>query len=157
MKLAILLFSGSLAFGQSTPPAPETNAQGPVSSSDQKQQPPAQGRQVGSLGILSDTQGVDFGPYLQGIVQTVRQNWQPFVPESVKAGKKGKLAIEFAITKDGNLANMRLVATSRDITLDRAAWAAITQSNPFPALRCAYASPTTRTRVTSLKVLLSLA
>ena len=27
------------------------------------------------LDILSDTQGVDFGPYLQRIVQDVRQNW----------------------------------------------------------------------------------
>ena len=32
----------------------------------------AHGRQLGALDILSDTQGVDFGPYLQRIVQVVR-------------------------------------------------------------------------------------
>jgi TonB family protein len=48
--------------------------------------------------------------------------------------KKGKLAIEFAITKDGQVAGMRLVATSGDVALDRAAWGGITDSNPFPAL-----------------------
>jgi TonB family protein len=93
----------------------------------------AHGRQEGALDILSDTQGVDFGPYLQRIVQEVRQNWYNAIPESAQM-KKGKLAIEFAITKDGHVAGMKLVATSGDIPLDRAAWAGITASNPFPPL-----------------------
>ena len=35
----------------------------------------ARGRALGNLEILSDTQGVDFGPYLQRILQDVRENW----------------------------------------------------------------------------------
>lgn len=93
----------------------------------------ARGRQMGALEILSDTKGVDFGPYLQRILENVRENWYRLIPESAEM-KKGRLAIEFAITKDGNVADMRLVATSNDVALDRAAWGGITASNPFPPL-----------------------
>jgi TonB family protein len=93
----------------------------------------AHGRQLDAFDILSDTQGVDFGPYLQRIVQDVRENWYHLIPESAEM-KKGKLAIEFAITKDGRVADMRLVAPSGDVALDRPAWGSITASNPFPPL-----------------------
>jgi TonB family protein len=94
----------------------------------------AHGRQVtGNLEVLSDMQGVDFGPYLQRVLHDVKQNWYNAIPESA-AMKHGNLIIEFAITKDGRVAGMKLVATSGDIPLDRAAWAGITGSDPFPAL-----------------------
>jgi TonB family protein len=48
--------------------------------------------------------------------------------------KKGKVSIEFAITKNGQVAGMRLVSPSGDISLDRAAMGGITSSNPFPPL-----------------------
>ena len=100
----------------------------------------AHGRQQGALDILSDTQGVDFGPYLQRILQNVKENWYHLIPESAEM-KKGKLAIEFAITKDGKVADMRLIATSGDVALDRAAWGGITQSNPFPPLPSDFTGP----------------
>ncbi len=100
----------------------------------------AHGRQLGALDILSDTQGVDFGPYLQRILQDVRENWYHLIPESAEM-KKGKLAIEFAITKDGQVADMRLVASSGDTALDRPAWGAITGSNPFPPLPSDFTGP----------------
>ena len=93
----------------------------------------AHGRQMGNLEVLSDTMGVDFGPYLQRVLHDVRQNWYNEIPESA-AWKKGKLTIEFAIMKDGSVAGMKLVATSGDSPLDRAAWAGIKGSNPFPPL-----------------------
>ncbi len=49
------------------------------------------GGNMGNLEILSDTQGVDFGPYLQRILQDVRENWYHAIPESAEM-KKGKLA-----------------------------------------------------------------
>lgn len=100
----------------------------------------AHGRQLGALDILSDTQGVDFGPYIQRIVQDVRENWYHLIPESAEM-KKGKLAIEFAITKDGKVADMRLVSSSGDVALDRPAWGAITGSNPFPPLPSEFTGP----------------
>lgn len=100
----------------------------------------AHGRQQGALDILSDTQGVDFGPYLQRIVQNVRENWYHLIPESAEM-KKGKLQIEFAITKDGQVADMRMTASSGDVALDRPAWGAITASNPFPPLPSEFHGP----------------
>ncbi|HKV77692.1 MAG TPA: TonB family protein, partial [Candidatus Sulfotelmatobacter sp.] len=93
----------------------------------------AHGKQYGAFDILSDTQGVDFGPYLERILQNVRENWYHLIPESAEM-KKGKLAIEFEITKDGSVANMRVAASSGDVALDRPAWGSITASNPFPPL-----------------------
>ena len=96
-----------------------------------------QGRQaakdVGNLDVLSDTMGVDFGPYLARVVRDVRLNWYSLIPEAA-SWKKGKVAIEFAIMKDGTVAGMTLGGTSGDVALDRAAWAGITASNPFPPL-----------------------
>jgi outer membrane biosynthesis protein TonB len=91
---------------------------------------------MGPLEVLTDTMGVDFGPYLQRVLHDVRQNWYNLIPESAKAPimKKGKLTIEFAIKKDGTVAGMTLVATSGDVALDRGAWGGITASNPFPPL-----------------------
>src|SRR6202020_399737 len=100
----------------------------------------AHGRQLGNLEILSDTQGVDFGPYLQRILQDVRENWYHLIPESAEM-KKGKLAIEFAITKDGKVADMRLITSSGDVALDRPAWGSITASNPFPPLPTEFTEP----------------
>ena len=92
---------------------------------------------VGSnLDILSDTMGVDFGPYLARVIAAVRMNWYAIIPEVARPPmmKKGKVSIEFAILKDGQVAGMRLTGGSGDVSLDRAAWGGITASNPFPPL-----------------------
>ena len=155
MKPAILLFCVSLLFGQSSSPAPESKAQPPARSAasviqqaeqaaaahrEQAMQAAAVNRQSGSVDILSDTQGVDFNAYLQRIQQDVRENWYHLIPESVEH-KQGKLAIEFAIEKDGKVANMRLVASSGDVALDRPAWGSITRSDPFPPLPSEFTGP----------------
>jgi TonB family protein len=100
----------------------------------------AHGRQLGALDILSDTQGVDFGPYLQRVLEEVRMNWYRLIPESAEM-KKGKLQIEFAITKDGSIGDMRLTTSSGDAALDRAAWGGIYTSNPFPPLPGEFTGP----------------
>ena len=91
---------------------------------------------MGPLDILTDTMGVDFGPYLQRILHDVKMNWYNLVPESARPPimKKGKVSIEFAIMKDGSVAGMKLIASSGDVALDRGAWGGITASNPFPPL-----------------------
>ena len=91
---------------------------------------------MGPLEVLSDTMGVDFGPYLQRVLHDVRMNWYNLIPESARAPlmKKGKVTIEFAILKNGTVAGMKLISTSGDVALDRGAWGGITGSNPFPPL-----------------------
>jgi len=93
----------------------------------------AHGAQMGPFEILSDTMGVDFGPYLQRVLHDVRENWYRSIPVSAQ-WKHANLIIEFAITKDGKVAGLRIVAPSGDIPLDRAAYAGITLSDPFPPL-----------------------
>ena len=86
--------------------------------------------------VVSDTMGVDFGPYLSRVLHDVRLNWYNLIPEVAREPlmKKGKVSVEFAILKDGHVAGMRLVSTSGDVSLDRAAIGGVTGSNPFPPL-----------------------
>ncbi len=95
-----------------------------------------QGAAYGGLEVLSDTMGVDFGPYLARVLHDVKVNWYNLIPESARAPimKKGNVGIEFAILKDGSVAGMKLVYSSGDVALDRGAWGGITASNPFPPL-----------------------
>ena len=89
-----------------------------------------------NLEILSDTQGVDFGPYLSRIVHVVRINWYNLIPEVARPPllKKGKVSIQFAIMPNGSVTGMTLIGPSGDVSLDRAAWGGITASNPFEPL-----------------------
>jgi TonB family protein len=84
--------------------------------------------------ILSDTRGVDFGPYLARVVYVVRRNWYAVIPESARLGQKGRVSLVFEILKDGSVPQLRLVASSGADSLDRAAIASIRASNPFPPL-----------------------
>jgi hypothetical protein len=135
------------------------SAQTNPSSAEQKQQPPAQDSskelkqpdtantdpgyglgvgkkptdRMGPLEILSDTMGVNFGPYVERVLQDVKRRWYELIPESAKAPtmKKGKVTIEFAILKDGTVAKMKFVSTSGDEALDLGAWDGISLSSPF--------------------------
>ncbi len=105
--------------------------------------PGGSARHLGNLEVLSDTQGVDFGPYLSRVLDAVRRNWYTLIPEEARAPlmKRGKLAIEFVILPDGKIAGMKLVAPSGDVSLDRAAWGGITGSNPFAPLPSEFHGP----------------
>jgi TonB family protein len=84
--------------------------------------------------ILSDTRGVDFGPYLASVIFAVRRNWYAVIPESARLGEKGRVGIVFEILKDGSVPQIRLVASSGADPLDRAALASIKASVPFRPL-----------------------
>jgi TonB family protein len=105
--------------------------------------PGGSAKTAGNLEVLSDTQGVDFGPYLERVLQRVRMNWYNLIPEAARAPlmEKGKVAIEFAITPDGKVAGMKLTSPSGDVALDRAAWGGITASNPFAPLPSEFHGP----------------
>jgi len=98
--------------------------------------------------ILSDTMGTNFGPYMKTLHDIVRQHWNQLIPESAlpPISKQGTVGIEFAITKDGKIQGMKLVTSSGDATLDRAAWAAIIQASPFPHLPTEFAGDYLRLR-----------
>ncbi len=96
----------------------------------------SQGKVASDVEILNDTMGVNFAPYLARLRQVIYIHWYSLMPESVRAPlmKRGKVFIQFSIMKDGSVAGMQLVSPSGDVALDRAAWGAITQSNPFSPL-----------------------
>ena len=89
-----------------------------------------------NVDILSDTMGFDFTPYLARIRHIIQDHWTSGIPESAypPLRKHGRVAIDFAILKDGSVAGMKLYGPSGDVALDRAAWGGITGSNPFPPL-----------------------
>lgn len=86
--------------------------------------------------ILTDTLGVDFAPYMKRMKIQVQNNWYNIMPESAMPpwSKKGVVVIEFSILKDGRVTGVRLISSSGDVALDRAAYGAITASNILPAL-----------------------
>jgi len=90
--------------------------------------------------ILSDTMGVDFGPYLEIVKREVKRNWYNLIPESVLF-KKGEVSIQFSILKDGQVAGLHYVTGSGDVSLDRAAYGGITASTPFPPLPTEFTGP----------------
>lgn len=90
----------------------------------------------GAMEILSDTRGVDFGPYMKRLHLTVEEHWYPLIPEVAlpPITKRGRVIIEFSIKKDGTITGLRIVDGSGDSALDRAAYGALTNSNPLPRL-----------------------
>jgi TonB family protein len=84
--------------------------------------------------ILSNTRGVDFGPYLAQILMIVRNNWYAVIPESARLGEQGRCAIVFDIQKDGSVPKLELVSSSGKPPLDLAAESGIRSSTPFPPL-----------------------
>lgn len=102
--------------------------------------------------ILSDTRGVDFGPYLVRMLREVRRNWYAVIPESARLGEKGKAVIVFTINKDGSvpLGQPTLVYSSGRSHLDRPAQASIRASQPFPPLPAEFTGPNLVLQVTFL-------
>jgi TonB family protein len=86
--------------------------------------------------ILSDTMGVDFGPYMQRVINATYRSWLPIIPESARPplDKQGRVGIRFKIYPDGSVKQMILEFPSGDVALDRAAWGGITGASPYPPL-----------------------
>ncbi|HZC43055.1 MAG TPA: cell envelope integrity protein TolA [Acidobacteriaceae bacterium] len=93
--------------------------------------------------VLSDTMGVDFGPYLHQVVQMTQSSWDLLIPEAARPPllKQGTVAIQFIILPDGSIKQMQLVRPSGDVSLDRAAWGGITGAGPFPPLPKQFKGP----------------
>jgi TonB family protein len=96
--------------------------------------PPSPGSQGSNMQLLTDPQGVDFRPYLIRILASVKQHWLSVMPESVKLGRRGKVAIQFSISREGGVPKLVIAEASGAEALDRAAVAGISASVPFPPL-----------------------
>lgn len=98
---------------------------------------------AGGAEILSDTMGVDFGPYMRRIVYDTERAWWPIIPEIARPplNKQGRVMIRFKIMKDGSVKEMILEGPSGDVSLDRAAWGGILGAAPFPQLPKEFKGP----------------
>ncbi len=95
---------------------------------------PSPGSRSNPIQLLSDPMGVDFRPYLTQILATVKRNWFAILPTSAKLGLRGKVAIQFSISREGRVPKLVIANGSGNDALDRAAVSAISASNPFPPL-----------------------
>ncbi len=98
--------------------------------------PSVHGGMNGAVDVLSDTLGVDFGPYIQRVIYDTKRAWYPIIPPSAQPplSKQGKVLVRFKILPDGSVKGMTLEGPSGDVSLDRAAWGGIVGAAPFPQL-----------------------
>ena len=138
MRIPVLFFAGavllvSLSAQAQTAPPVSPNPDPAASQADKvKLQAP-----TGGVQILSDTQGVDFKPWLERWHDETERIWDPLIPDEVNPPKmkKGQVLIRFKVLPNGRLkaGSMVLEGSSGDVALDRAAWGALTGSN-YPPL-----------------------
>jgi TonB family protein len=107
------------------------------------------GAQVGEgYDILSDTQGVNFQPYLARIMRQIYEQWIPLIPEEARPplSKQGTTQIRFTIAPDGTVTAMHLDGSSHDDALNRAAWGSI-NGQQFPPLPSQFHGPNLELRI----------
>jgi TonB family protein len=88
--------------------------------------------------ILSDTRGVDFGPWLRLIYFRVRDNWYAVIPEVIRSGMKGRVVIIFDVQRNGKIENLEVARSSGLSSYDRAAISSLKLSEPLPGFPNAF-------------------
>ena len=96
--------------------------------------------------ILSDTGDWDYTAYMRRLHNDIQRNWDPLIPPEVEPPlmKKGITGIRFIILRDGQISGRHqpvLETPSGDVSLDKAAWYAITSEGQFPKLPSEYKGP----------------
>jgi TonB family protein len=95
---------------------------------------PSPGDIKSSMQLLSDPKGIDFKPYMIQVLMAVRRNWLAILPESARAGRRGRVIVQFAIDRSGGVPKLVIAEGAGADALDRAAVAAISASVPLPPL-----------------------
>ena len=96
--------------------------------------PVSRGQADGGIRLLSDTNGVDFKPYLIQIMAAIRRNWFAVYPAAAQTGMRGEVTLQFRVAKQGLVAKVVYNGQSNSRALNEAAVSAISASNPFPPL-----------------------
>lgn len=107
-----------------------------------------QGMNTG-VDVLSDTMGVNFGPYLQKILRQIYNTWIPLIPEEARPplNKQGETLVRFSIGPDGKILAMHLDGSTHDDALNRAAWGSIVGVGQFPPLPSEFKGPNLELRI----------
>jgi TonB family protein len=93
-----------------------------------------------SIDIMSDTQSVDFSPYMTQLIHVVLNSWKSTAAHepAVSAAAKGVTGIRFRVNADGKVTSMRLDRSSGNAILDRTAWMSVQQLKAFSPLPKAF-------------------
>jgi TonB family protein len=110
------------------------SGEGAGGSSDPLRQHGSPGPRQSALELLSDPQGVDFKSYLVQVLAAVRRSWFSVMPESARFGRSGRVIIQFAVNRDGQVPKLVIYLPSGAEALDRAAVAGVSGAVPFPPL-----------------------
>jgi outer membrane biosynthesis protein TonB len=104
---------------------------------------------MGGAEILSDTQGVDFNPYLRRLLADIYRNWLPLIPEEARPplSKQGETLVRFTILPDGRIGGMWLDGSTHDDAINRSAWGSITSEGQFPPLPSQFRGPNLELRI----------
>lgn len=99
--------------------------------------------------VLSDTMGVNFGPYLTRILREIRTTWLPLIPEEARPplNKQGETLIRFTILPDGHIGAMSLDDSTHDDAINKSAWGSITGVGVFPPLPSEFHGPNLELRI----------
>lgn len=108
--------------------------EGSGGASDPLRQRGSPGPQHSALELLSDPRGVDFKSYLVQVLAAVRRSWFSVLPESARFGRSGRVILQFAVGRDGQVPKLVIYVPSGAEALDRAAVAGISGAVPFPPL-----------------------
>lgn len=103
----------------------------------------------GGVQILSDTQGVNFNPYIRRLLADIYRNWLPLIPEEAKPplSKEGETLIRFSILPDGRIGGMWLDGSTHDDAINKSAWGSITSEGQFPPLPSQFHGPNLELRI----------
>ena len=98
--------------------------------------------------VLSDTMGVDFGPYLNKVIREIYNNWIPLIPEEARPplNKSGETLIRFTILPNGTVGGMHLDGSTHDDAINRAAWGSV-NGQQFPPLPPEFKGPLLELRI----------
>lgn len=99
--------------------------------------------------ILSDTQGVNFDPYLKKIIREIYNTWIPLIPEEARPplNKSGETLVRFTILPNGHVGAMFLDGSTHDDAINRAAWGSISSIGQFPPLPSEFHGPNLELRI----------
>lgn len=78
---------------------------------------------------VESSKDIDFGPYMVALQRRIKTNWHH--PES---SAPTRVIVEFRISTDGDVCDLKLVNSSGKAPVDRAALLAVQDAAPFPAL-----------------------
>ncbi len=142
--------SPALSAGDAIRQAAQAASQNPGQGGDYGANIPVshQGLNTG-VDVLSDTMGVNFGPYLTKILREIKQTWLPLIPEEARPplNKQGETLIRFTILPDGRIGGMYLDGSTHDDAINKSAWGSITGVGQFPPLPNEFHGPNLELRI----------